>query len=216
VGEDVTAADVIAAVDYVTSALDPGAGHPERWSGPAGTLRWSCTTTMAHVLDSLLWYAASLARCSTRGIEVIKTSEHTGPSVLLDGLRSGGAVLAVAVTAAGPGDRGWHLFGSADRSGFAAMGADELLVHGADVAAGLGLAYDPPRPVCERVARRLFPWAPPGGDPWATLRWANGRAPLGDRPPPRRWQFYCAPLDEWDGIVPEPGRRAAPGQAGSG
>jgi hypothetical protein len=86
-----------------------------------------------------------------------------------------------------------------NRSGFAAMGCDEVLVHGADLAAAFGLTYDPPRDVCERVLRRIFPWAPADAEPWAALLWANGREPLGDVPTERRWLWHCAPLDEWDG-----------------
>jgi hypothetical protein len=117
-------------------------------------------------------------------------------------LRTGAALLAAAIRAAGPDDRGYHPFGMADRSGFAAMGCDEILVHGSDVAQGLRVVYDPPRDVCERTLRRLFPWAPSGVDPWAGLLWANGRAPLGDRLPGRQHLWHCRPLAEWDGVAP--------------
>lgn len=194
--------DVTAATEAVVSALEPATGDAERWAGPAGALRWSCTATLAHMVDCLFWYAASLARRSTAGIEVPEANPFGEPAVLVDSLRSGGALLATVVAAAGPDDRGWHLFGVADRSGWAAMGADEVLVHGADVASGLGVSFDPPSSVADHVVRRLFPWAPTEGDGWARLLWANGRAPLGDLPTSRRWRFHCAPLAEWDGTVP--------------
>jgi hypothetical protein len=76
-----------------------------------------------------------------------------------------------------------------------------VLVHGADLAAGLGVDFEPPAEVCEHVVRRLFPWAPADAPSWAALRWANGRAPLGDRLPERKWLWHCAPLDEWDGTA---------------
>jgi uncharacterized protein (TIGR03083 family) len=198
----VGADDVLAATDVVVSTLEPTIDDAERWAGPAGTLRWSCTATLAHVVDCAFWYAASLARRSTAGIAVSEADPAGPPAILVESLRSGGALLAMAVANAGPDDRGWHLFGSADRSGWAAMGADEILVHGADVAAGLGVAFDPPLDVADHVVRRLFPWAPAGGDPWARLLWANGRADLGDLPASRRWRFHCAPLEEWDGKAP--------------
>ena len=50
--------------------------------------------------------------------------------------------------------------GMADASGFAALACDEMLVHTADIAAVLGVGFDPPRGVCARVLARLFPWAP--------------------------------------------------------
>jgi uncharacterized protein (TIGR03083 family) len=131
--------------------------------------------------------------------EVAELSRSEKATVLVDALRSGGALLAAAVSAAEPDQRGWHPFGIADRSGFAAMGCDEALVHGADLAAGLGVTFVPPTAVCEHVVSRIFPWAPAGAEPWAALQWANGRTALGDRQPERRWLWHCAPLTEWDG-----------------
>ena len=205
----VGANDVMAATDAVVSAVAPAIDDAERWRCPAGTLRWTCTATLAHMVDCLFWYAASLARRSTEGIEVPEANPAGEPGVLVDSLRSGGALLATVVAAAGPDDRGWHLFGSADRSGWAAMGVDEVLIHGADVAAGLGRGFDPPSDVADHVVRRLFPWAPTDGDAWDRLLWANGRAPLGDLPTSRRWRFHCAPLEEWDGQVPMIGGKPA-------
>jgi hypothetical protein len=48
-------------------------------------------------------------------------------------------VPARTVDAAGPDDRGCHSDGIADAAGFAAIGCAELLLHGTDVASGLGL-----------------------------------------------------------------------------
>lgn len=93
----------------------------------------------------------------------------------------------------------------ADASGFAALACDELLVHTSDIAAGLGVSFDPPREVCARVLGRLFPWAPRDQDPWEALRWANGHAPLGERPRlAPEWVAHPAPLQEWDGVDPTP------------
>ena len=159
-------------------------------------------------MDCLNWYAANLARRSTDDVESPDVVPTLSIPRLVDALRSGGAVLTAAVAAAGPGDRGWHPFGVADRSGFAAMGCDEVLVHGYDLATALGLPYDPPLDMAARVARRLFPWSPSDLDPWATLLWANGRADLGDRPAEKRWLWHCAPLDQWDGHIRRLARRS--------
>jgi hypothetical protein len=57
--------------------------------------------------------------------------------------------------------------------------------------------------VCARVLARLFPWAPRDADPWDALRWANGRAPLGERPRlAPGWVSHPSPLDEWNGRDP--------------
>ena len=194
--------DVLDVVDVVVTSLEPAVGS-HRWGERAGTLNWSCRRTLAHVVDCLVWYAAHLARRTSGDVEVPEMDRNATAPVLLDALRSGGALLAAVVERADPTDRGWHPFGIADRSGFAAMGCDEALIHGSDIAAGLGVALDPAPPsvLCERVLRRLFPWAPEGVDPWDALLWANGRQPLGDRPSDHRWLWHCAPLVEWDGEV---------------
>lgn len=193
--------DVLAAVEVVARAVEPVTDSDDLWDKPAGTLRWSCRHTLAHTGDCLTWYAANLARHSTGPIEVAEMPDDVEPARLLDALRSGAALLASVVVAAQPEDRAFHPFGIADRSGFAAMGCDELLVHGYDLADGLGVLYKPPAELSRHVLRRLFPWAPTDTDPWATLLWANGRTPLGNRPPETEWLWHCAPLTEWDGHI---------------
>jgi hypothetical protein len=204
--ELVRADDVVQAVDAVTGMLASAPRSAPPWLRRAGQLRWPCRNTLAHMVDCLNWYAANLARRSTSDVESPDIAPTLRPSRLVDGLGSAGALLAAAVTAAEPDDRGWHPFGRADRSGFAAMGCDEVLVHGFDLATGLGrpgkpLPFDVPAELAGRVARRLFPWSPDDEDPWTTLLWANGRVALGARPPERRWLWHCAPLAEWDGRI---------------
>ena len=90
----------------------------------------------------------------------------------------------------------------ADTSGFLAMAIDEILVHGADAANGLGLAYDPPEHLARKIVDRLFPWAPTDTDAWTALLWANGRVRLPGHPEiAPNWGWQCAPLDEWDGTI---------------
>jgi uncharacterized protein (TIGR03083 family) len=193
--------DVLVAFTAIADMLERAPADDVRWDAPAGAIEWSCRFVLAHIVDCGTWYAANLARRSTEIVESAEMSPTASVPVLIDSLRSSGALLAAAVKAAEPGDRGCHPYGIADRSGFAAMGCDEVLVHGSDLAATLGLDFDPPRDVCGRVLRRIFPWAPTDAEPWAALLWANGRAPLGDREPERRWVWHCAPLDEWDGAT---------------
>ncbi|GAB1513232.1 hypothetical protein [Actinophytocola sp. KF-1] len=118
-----------------------------------------------------------------------------GPPGLLDVVDACGGLLTAAVRAAPPGARGYHVFGQADAEGFAAMGVVEVLVHTADVTAGLGLAWDPPADLCDRVLARLFPEVEPASDPWRTLLWATGRVALSDRPQRTKWRWHSAPLE---------------------
>jgi len=203
--------DVVTSAGYLVRVLTPAAAEPDRWDNLAGQLTWSCRDTIAHVVSCCTWYGALLARRASGEVEVAEMSSAAAPTVLLDAVMSGAALLAAAVTAAAPEDRAWHSYGIADRSGFAAMGADEILVHGGDVAAGLDLVYSPPPELCLTVLRRLFPWAPDAeseANPWTALLWANGRASLGPRPPQQNWKWHCAPLEEWDGAIPTLTRRA--------
>jgi hypothetical protein len=82
------------------------------------------------------------------------------------------------------------------------MACDELLIHTDDAADRLGLRFTPDQGLAGRVLARLFPWHDPGSDPWQTLRWANGRIELPGRPSQQGWQWYCAPLADWDGQAP--------------
>ena len=117
--------------------------------------------------------------------------------VLVDSLRSGAALLSAVLRTTGPDERGFHSFGIADRSGFAAMACDEILVHGADIATTLAVDLSPDADLCARVVQRLFPWVTVGADPWASLRFANGRQALDGVEPQGKWKWHCAPLSEW-------------------
>ena len=111
-------------------------------------------------------------------------------------------VFAEAIDAAPSEARGFHGAGMADASGFAAMGCDEILVHGNDMMSGLRAAFIPPEDLCERVLRRLFPWAPADVAGWSGLLWANGRIALDAHGRvDDLWYWHSAPLETWDGTV---------------
>lgn len=175
------------------------------WNGPAAGLEWSARFTLEHAAQVPLVYATHLATRSQRRVPIpFCYNPDTSIADLLAILAARAAVLAEVVQAAPAEARGFHPVGRADPSGFAAMGCDEMLIHTDDLARTFGVPFTPPSSLCRRVLHRLFPWAPETDDPWAALRWANGRAALPDRGRlgPGEWTWQCAPLEEWDGAAP--------------
>lgn len=173
------------------------------WSLPVPDLDMTVAEAVAHAAEVCLWYAIDLAAA---GDELESVEHHVQPhgasEDLIGIVRAYGAVVAAVVDAAPASARGFHPMGAADPSGFAAMACDEMLVHTDDAARGLGALFEPSPNIAEPVLRRLFPWVTPVTDPWAQLKWANGRIPLDDQPKLAGWVWHCAPLDEWDGTVP--------------
>lgn len=195
--EELRPQDLRDAAVLCTGALRPLEGRD--WTAPAGELEWSAQETLDHVIFALLHYAIQLA---SRATERTPRAASRATGWPVGGLSGVAAVLAEVAAAAPPEARGWHSLGMADRTGFLAMGCDEMLVHTYDITGGFGETFTPPRELCRRVLVRLFPWAPTDVGPWSALLWANGRVAL-----PRRkrlgpeWGWQCAPLSEWDGTM---------------
>jgi hypothetical protein len=146
-------------------------------------------------------YAAQVvARPTDRYVRFMANAEKDASAAqVLEYAEAAGRILAAAVRTAAPEVRAYHPSGRADPEGFAAMGCMEALLHGDDIAQGLGLALDPPRDVCARVLARMFPGS--AGelvdvDPWAALRWSSGRIELPGRPRLAQWRWRGAPLGE--------------------
>jgi hypothetical protein len=182
----VTAEDLEAASASMLATLLPAAG--EQWSAPAGTLEWDCWHTAEHIGDCLLSYAAQIAaRPASRYVRFLaRADQDASPAEVLEFAQAGAGILAATVRTASPRLRAYHPSGLADPEGFAAMGCVESLLHGQDIARGLGLQLDPPRGTCTRVLARLFPQAAADlaeVDSWNALQWATGRAELPGRPP---------------------------------
>ncbi|NUT41906.1 MAG: hypothetical protein HOV86_18185 [Thermoactinospora sp.] len=176
----------------------------EKWSdaGVPG-MDWNVAQVAAHISETVLWYATDLVA----GDRELSTMEmrvrpESAPEDLVATLRTFASLLAHAVDGVGPDARGWHPDGLADASGFAGMACDEMLVHTADIGTGLGVPFQPSAELASATLRRLFPWAPAGGDAWETLLWANGRADLPGLERQVGWRWHCAPLSEWDGTNP--------------
>lgn len=173
------------------------------WSVPVPDLDMNVSEVVCHAAEGCLWYAIDLAAAG----KDLTTIEHhvkpdSVPGDLVDTLLAYATVIARTVDLAPPDVLGFHPFGQADPSGFAAMACDELLIHTDDVGRALGTPFVPSTSLAEAVLRRLFPWVDGPEDPWQLLLWANGRIALGDRPRLEGWRWHCAPLDQWSGDAP--------------
>lgn len=194
----VTADDLDAAVASVASTLRPATDRD--WSSVAGTGDLDCWHTAEHLGDCLLSYAAQLiARPTERYVRFLATADKDAtPAEVLEFAVTGAGILSATVRTAAPSARAYHPTGIADPEGFAAMGCVEILVHGADIARGLGLDLDPPRDLCARVLARMFPQAAAdlvGTDSWTAMLWATNRTQLAGRPRQTDWRWRGNPLD---------------------
>ena len=179
------------------------------WDRPASGLTWTVRSTVEHVADDLFAYAGQIATATPELEEYVPFSysaDRPGEAPVTTHARReagnegvvrvldacGGMLVALARTR--PADvRGYHPYGVSDPHGFAAMGTVETLLHLHDVAAPLGLAWDPDPAVVRRVLHRLFPDEAAAQEPWSTLLRVTGRDP-------------AVPLDywQWDGTVRGP------------
>jgi hypothetical protein len=172
------------------------------WNVPIEGMEWTVNQTIAHIAEVCLWYAIDLAA----GGQNLQTINHaviteSSPADLVSTLHVHATVAACVIDGA-DSNQGLHPLGLADRSGFAAMACDELLVHTHDAGRGLATHFEADRGLCARILRRLFPWVAIEGDAWHELLWANGRQAPPDKPRLKAWRWHCAPLGEWDGHDP--------------
>jgi len=194
----VTADDLDVSLRTVIGVLRTEVG--KNWRTAVGTGIWTARATAEHLADALISYAAQLVvQPADRYVAMASDSRDGKPTDLLDFVRAGAGILAATVRTADDDVRAYHPSGMADPEGFAGMGCVELLVHGEDIARGLGLALEPPAEVCERVLARMFPdltAEDTGDDPWEGLLWATGRIELPDRERRTSWRWRGAPLEE--------------------
>lgn len=196
--------DLIRTADFCYEALAPFSDAD--WERPAGGLDWSCRQTLEHLCG--LAYSSQLA---TRAAAFTPLALQVRPGApigqLLLTMRTAARVLAEVARAAPASARAFHPAGMADASGWVAMGMDEILVHGHDIATGLAVPFVIDSDLARLVLDRLFPWWPSGDDAAEALLWANGRQDLPGRPRQgATWLWHCAPLPEWDGNIPEAGQ----------
>jgi hypothetical protein len=193
--------DLVATTDLCAETL--GRLMTCDWATPAADTAWTCRETLEHLCS--LAYAHQLATRATR-FDPIAIGVRPEASIedLIRTMRVLMLVLAEVARAAPPDARAFHPAGMADPSGWVAMGIDELLIHTRDISVALDAAFAPPVDLARTILDRLFPWWPRNAEPWMALLWANGRVSLPEHPSDgANWLWHCAPLDEWDGTIPQ-------------
>ena len=154
---------------------------------------WSVAQAVAHAMEARLWYTVDLTAGSAELTTLeVRVKPESAPAELVVTLVTAAHVLAPVIAASPPDARGFHPWGQADPSGYAAMACDELLIHTDDAGRGLGLVFTPDAALCARALARLFPEAPGDMAPWDGLRWANGRIALPGWPRRTEWRWTCA------------------------
>ncbi|MFG3442989.1 maleylpyruvate isomerase N-terminal domain-containing protein [Nonomuraea sp. NPDC047897] len=168
-------------------------GLDQDWSRPAGETDWSLRELIDHITLGVMGYAGLLvARPADRYIALRTGNDpHAPVAECLESITIAATLLSHTVRATGPEVRAHHPWGTSDRTGFAAMGAVEILVHAHDMTRTLGFDWTPPDDLAEPVVERLFPAAPAGHAPGRTLLWACGRVALPGLPrlPRGGWQW---------------------------
>jgi hypothetical protein len=185
-----TVDDLRLLTDLTVSAWQDGVDRD--WSARAGGLTWSCLRTADHTVDTVLAPAVFLASEQLDGYPAYGISTP-GPDaaapVLIDALRTATRILVAVVRDAAPDTRAviWRrprieTRGPAD---FPPRAGLELILHAYDVCQGLGVPFDPPAELCERLREhtRDWPmWASPGwssptdsADAWSDLLRCSGR-----------------------------------------
>lgn len=166
----------------VLGDLAPLAGGD--WSARAGELEWSCEQTAVHVVDCLLSYTLQLGARRTDGwlpLEPVRASASATPPDLLDALAAACATFSAVLAVTPPAVTATDGVAALAVGDWAARGAYELLVHGHDIAAGLGGTIDPPDALCAWILSSPDLWmvdrarAESGARPWAQLLLGSGR-----------------------------------------
>jgi hypothetical protein len=205
----IAADDLGVAIDCVVSTLRGGVDRD--WTVRAGSLEWSCWRTAEHVGQVFTHYASQVAiGARTRYVRWAARAQQPDvpPDGVLDFLEAAGHILVLVVRASPDDARAFHPYGVSDPAGFAAGGSVEGLIHGHDIATGLGVALEPPTAVCERLLARLFPHHAAqfaDVDPWLALLQATGRSDLMNGARLDGWNWRASPLsEEWRLTEPEP------------
>ena len=165
-------------------------GLDRDWSVPAGTLEWSCWTTVDHTVDCVFSYAfflASRRQDTYPPFGELHALPNATPTDIVDGLQAATTMLSAVIATAEPEARAVigllpHAQTGSPRD-FAARGALEMSLHAHDVCVGLDIAFAPPNDVCARLRDYACEWPgqarlPGTDDPWSDLLERSGRARL--------------------------------------
>lgn len=179
----------------VTQALEPAVGRD--WSVRAGRLDWTVEFTVEHIASALSKYTLYLASRSTEPIALrIESWPDSSQRERIDAIASVGRALRGVAAQTPPDARAFHANGLFDADGYEAFGCLECLVHGHDIAEGLGLDFAPPAEITQPVIARLVPWIEPT---WESLLKHTGRIGASNND---EWTILTQPLNEWDGTIP--------------
>jgi hypothetical protein len=179
------------------------------WNTRAHDLDWTCRRSLDHIIDTLVFYASHLSTRATHRLPLLRNGDPSSDVAdLLVGMSIAAGLLADVAQAAPSDARAFHPAGMGDPEGFLAMGCEEVLAHTWDITESFGLPFQPPDNLCQRITRRIFPWAPHDAPGWDALRWGAGRISLPHHPRlGADWWYHPAPLVEWDRSVK---RRTSP------
>lgn len=167
--------DLLGLSEYVAAAWERGIDRD--WSAHAGSLEWSCTKTANHAYDSTLAVGYFLAsRRQDRYPEWcddLSVGDPPWPSELVEAIAVAGRLVA-GVVATTPDDVRAIIWRRpettvASPQDFAPRAALEMMLHGHDVAAGIGVPYEPPEGLCTRLRDHTHTW-PFWGTAWKPIR----------------------------------------------
>jgi hypothetical protein len=187
-----THADLRAVVDDLLPRI--AAVPDDAWDQPAHHLEWTCRETIAHLMDDFTAYALQLSGATPPTSDYVPLVEaaqvrpdgplflmlpqpEAGTAAIVQALDATGGLLEAVCATAPPERRGFHPSGTADASGFAAMGIAECVLHAFDVLTALEVPYAADPAVCAKALDRLFPGAERTEDAWQDLLAATGRTP---------------------------------------
>jgi uncharacterized protein (TIGR03083 family) len=167
---------VAAAAESLERQLRPAVDQD--WSVQAGDLIWTVRDVVDHLADVCGFYSLHLGAQSPDRLRVdVRPHPAASNAERLAVAAAATRLLTATIRAAPPRATGWHFGGPADATGFASLACNELLVHGWDIARGLGLPWETDDELCGRVLSRTFPAVPVSDIAWPALASANGRCP---------------------------------------
>jgi hypothetical protein len=140
------------AVEVAVQALRSGLDRD--WSVGAGTLTWNCRETADHIVDVVFSYTLQLAaeaQHSYLPFGELHALPEAQPVDLVDAIAGVGRMFTAVMATASPGARAWHPFGLLSVTDWAGLGANEVVVHTFDIAAGLDLSFEPARALCSEI-----------------------------------------------------------------